>query len=184
MLRSLSRLSLCHLEAARTSAGELWLGGPDGDAPRKVGELNPPGVVALSPDANRLAISLPDGVYIQSIATGKRKKIQPMKWNGPSVLWWHPSGRSVGFLVVPEEISKTRAWQVNDDGTHLQRIVPEQEQLQGAGTWSPDGKWFFYVSVDQGEIFLRAQAGILGWLRKPVVTRLTASGQFGRMACN
>ena len=183
----------------KDGAGELWLTGPDGDAPRKVGEL--PSVfanVVLSPDANRLAISLPDGLYTQTIATGERRKVQPMKWNGQSALWWHPSGHSVGFLDNPGEGSKTRAWQVNDDGTHLRRIVPEREQTQGPGAWSKDGKRFFYVSVDQdreipirteagilrwpnqgGEIFLRTQAGIRGWLRKSVVTRLTASGQFG-----
>src|SRR5438067_9803906 len=93
------------------------------------------------------------------------------------MLWWHPSGHRVGFLDPPDDRQKARAWQVNDDGTHLRRTVPETEQGQGAGAWSQDGKRFFYLAGD-GEVFLRAQAGILGWLRKPVVTRLTASGQF------
>jgi hypothetical protein len=66
---------------------------------------------------------------------------------------------------------------VNDDGTHSRRIVPETENGQGQGAWSQDGKRFFYLG-GEGEIFLRVQADILGWLRKPVVTRLTASGQF------
>jgi Tol biopolymer transport system component len=43
--------------------------------------------------------------------------------------------------------------------------------------WSADGKTFFYFSLGE-EIFLRTQAGILGWLRQPVVAKLTASGQF------
>jgi Tol biopolymer transport system component len=55
--------------------------------------------------------------------------------------------------------------------------VPETEHGQGTGAWSQDGKRFFYLG-SEGEVFLRAEAGILGWLRKPVVTRLTASGQF------
>lgn len=66
---------------------------------------------------------------------------------------------------------------MNDDGTHLRRIVPETEQGQGPGAWSRDGKRFFYLG-GQGEVFLRIPAGILGWLRKPIVIRLTASGQF------
>jgi DNA-binding winged helix-turn-helix (wHTH) protein/Tol biopolymer transport system component len=166
------------------SVAELWLTGPGGDAPRKVGELSSMNYsVALSPDANRLAISMPDGIYIQSIATGERRKIQPMKT--ATAVWWHPSGHIVGFLDGREEDSKTRAWQVNDDGTHQRRIVPEQEQMQWPGTWSRDGKRFFYSSFEQGsrnkEVFLRTQSGgVLGWLRKPVVTRLTAAGgRFG-----
>jgi hypothetical protein len=42
----------------------------------------------------------------------------------------------------------------------------------------PDGKRFYYFTLAQAEIFVRAQAGILGWLRKSAVARLTASGQF------
>ncbi len=162
------------------SVAELWLAGPGGDAARKVGEL--PSMryrAAPSPDANRLAIGLPDGIYIQFITTGERKKIKPMK--SSRSVWWHPSGHIVGFLDGPGEDSKTRAWQVNDDGSHLLRIVPEQEQMQWRGTWSLDGKRFFYSSFEEGsrnmDVFLRTQAGgVLGWLRKPVVTRLTATG--------
>jgi DNA-binding winged helix-turn-helix (wHTH) protein/WD40 repeat protein len=166
-------------EKHQDSVCEMWLAGPGGDAPRKAGELPSMNCsVALSPDANRLAIGLPDGIYIQSIATGERRKIQPMKTD--TVVWWHPSGNSVGFLDGPGEDSKTRAWQVNDDGTHLRRIVPERELMQWRGRWSLDGKRFFYSSVEEGarniEVFVRTEAGILGWLRKPVVTRLTAAG--------
>jgi len=187
-----SSLALAILPAARAprnfllvscqnemGAAELWLVRPDGDAARKIGEIETQAGIALAPDGERLALSLQDGIYIQSIATGERRRIQTMQWKGPSYLWWHPSGRVIGFLDIPEYQSKTRAWQVNDDGTHLRRIVPEMEEGQGAGAWSPDGKRFYYFSLAQGgEIFVRTKAGILGWLRKSAVTRLTASGQF------
>ena len=160
----------------KSSATELWLAGRDGETPRKIGEIQTPFGAALAPGAERLALSLPDGIYIQSIATGERKRIHAMKWEGPSNLWWHPSGHGVGFLNIPGEASKLRAWQVNDDGANPRRIAPEKEDEQGDGVWSADGKRFFYFCI-QGEIFVRTQAGILGWLRRPVVTRLTASGQ-------
>jgi WD40 repeat protein len=94
-----------------------------------------------------------------------------------AMTWWHSSGHIVGFLDPPDDPQKARAWQVNDDGTHLRRIVPETEQGQGAGAWSQDGKKFFYLG-GEGEIFLRAEPSVVGWLRKPVLTRLTASGHF------
>jgi Tol biopolymer transport system component len=124
-----------------------------------------------------MAQCTPDGIYIQSIANGTRTKIHPMKAMSAGQPWWHPSGDRVGFLDSPDDPRKVRAWQVNDDGSHLRRIVPETEQGQGMGAWSQDGKRFFYLG-DEGEVFLRIQAGILGWLRRPAVTRLTASGQF------
>jgi hypothetical protein len=161
-------------------SAELWLAGLDGDAPLKAGELSPPFFAALAPGAERIALNLPDGVYIQSVATGERTKIRPMQRKVPSYLWWHPSGQSVGFLDIPGERSKTRAWQVNVDGTHLRRIVPEREQGQGAGGWSADGKRFYYCSLgESAEIFVRTEPGLFGWMRKPVVSQLTTSGQFG-----
>ncbi len=162
-----------------TGPAEMWLMGPDGDAPRRIGELDGGDArLALSPDAGRLAISLPDGIYIQSIATGQRAKIRAMTWKELSFLWWHPSGDSLGFLDFPDDNTKTRAWQMSVDGGHLRRIVPEREQVQGPGSWSPDGRRFYYL--EEGEVFVRAEAGMLGWLRKSAVTRLTTSGQFSR----
>jgi DNA-binding winged helix-turn-helix (wHTH) protein/Tol biopolymer transport system component len=155
----------------------LWLCGPEGEAPHKVAELKPPFRVALAPDAERIAISMPDGLYVQSIKTGLRRRIRPMTGFSPTLPWWHPSGHSVGFLEPAGEQKKSQAWQVDDDGTHLRRIVPEAAHGQESGAWSQDGLRFFYLS-SEGEIFLRIQAGFGGWLRKPVVTRLTTSGQF------
>ena len=168
---------LLGLFTGRSNGVELWLAGTEGEAPHKIGEIQPPSKGALSPDAEQMAFSTPDGIYVQSIRNGERKRIHPMTALGPALPWWHPSGHSVGFLDPPDDQQKARAWQVNDDGTHLRRIVPETEHGQGQGAWSQDGRRFFYLG-GEGEVFLRAQAGILGWLRKPVVTRLTASGQF------
>jgi len=155
---------------------ELWLAGTDGEAPHKIGEFPSPSRGALSPDAERIAFSTAEGIDIQSIRTGERKRVHSMTGMSP-MLWWHPSGHSVGFLDPPDDQQKARVWQVNDDGTHLRRVVPETERGQGQGAWSQDGKRFFYLGGD-GEVFLRVEAGIVGWLRKSVVTRLTASGQF------
>jgi len=160
----------------KSGRNELWLAGTEGERPHKIAELKPPVRGALAPDAERLALSTPDGIYIQSIQTGERKRVQAMRGISP-VMWWHSSGHIVGFLDPPDDPRKARAWQVNDNGTHLRRIVPETEQGQGAGAWSQDGKKFFYLGGD-GEIFVRTEASILGWLRKPLVTRLTASGHF------
>lgn len=162
--------------AGESGEDEFWLVGTQGEAPRKIGAFNGDYGLDLAPDAKRIALSTPDGIYIQSIENGGRKRIHAMSGTYTNGLWWHPSGHTVGFLDNPADISKTRAWQVNDDGTHLRRLVPEIEQPL-SGTWSQDGRRFFYTGVE-GEVFVRIQRSILGWLRKPVVTRLTTSGQF------
>jgi DNA-binding winged helix-turn-helix (wHTH) protein/Tol biopolymer transport system component len=151
----------------------LWLAGTEGETPHKIAELKPPSRVVLAPDAERIAFSMPDGIYIQALNNGERKRIHSMAGTTPTLLWWHPSGHRVGFLAPADDVQRSRAWQVNDDGTHLRRIVPEMEHGQGAGAWSQDGKKFFYLG-GEGEVFLRIQSGLLGWLRQPVVTRLSA----------
>jgi DNA-binding winged helix-turn-helix (wHTH) protein len=156
---------------------EVWLAGTEGETPHKIAELKPPSRAALAPDAERIAISTPDGIYLQTIKNGERKRLHATTGMSPTLPWWHPSGHSVGFVDPPDDRQKARAWQVNDDGTHLRRIVPEMERGQGQGAWSQDGRRFYYLG-GEGEVFLRVQADILGWLRRPVVTRLTASGQF------
>jgi DNA-binding winged helix-turn-helix (wHTH) protein/Tol biopolymer transport system component len=163
--------------SGESGSNELWLAGTEGEAPHKIAEIKPPLRAALAPDTERIAISTPNGIYVQSIKTGERRRVHPMTVLNPNLLWWHPSGRTVGFLDPPDDQQKARAWQVNDDGTRLRRIVPEAEEGQGAGSWSQDGKRFFYAG-GHGEVFVRVEAGFLGWLRNPVVTRLTASGHF------
>ena len=163
----------------KPGATEFWLVGTDGEAPRKIGDFNwtsEPCPQALAPDAERIALSGPGGIYIQSIASGQRKRVYPAPLAWWTDVWWHPSGHKLGFLIAPADSSRTRVWQVNDDGTHLRRVEPETEHEQWGGAWSQDGNRFFYTR--DAEIYLRVQAGILGWLRKPVVTRLTASGLF------
>jgi DNA-binding winged helix-turn-helix (wHTH) protein len=173
------RILLRSAVAGKSGAEDLWIAGPDGEVPLKIAEITPPpSGVALAPDGERIALSFPDGVYIQSIGNDQRKRVHLLKrWQLPIGLWWHPSGRKIGFAYLPQKAVEGRVWQVDDDGTHPRRIVPENEDFQGPGTWSRDGKRFFYGS--EGEIFLRTQGRILGWLRKPVIARLTASGQFG-----
>src|ERR1019366_730275 len=105
-----------------------------------------------------IAFSAPDGIYVQSIKSGARKRVHTMTAMSPTLPWWHPSGHSVGFLDPPDDPLKARAWQVNDDGSHPRRIVPETEYGQGSGAWSQDGKRFFY-SGGEGEVFVRVQAG-------------------------
>ncbi len=163
--------------SSKTGLNELWLAGTDGEAPYKVGEIQPPARAALAPDGERIAFSTPDGIYIQSIGSGERKKVHAMRGMSPTLPWWHPLGHSVGFLAPQEDLRNARAWQVSEDGKDLRRIVPETGNRQGPGVWSRDGKSFFFLG-GEGEVFLRKQAGIVGWLRKSALVRLTASGQF------
>ncbi len=163
--------------------GALWLCGTDGQSPQRVGDEPYYSHFALSPDGQRIALSTEDGIFIRQIAGGERTKIhsmrreQMMAAENPIRVWWHPSGRRVGFLESQSELGKLQAWQVDDDGAHPRRIVPETKGPQGTGAWSLDGRRFFFTGGD-GEISVRVEAGVFGWLRRAVVKHVTAGGQF------
>ena len=67
----------------KSGANELWLAGTEGEAPHKIGEVQSPAMGGLSPDAERMAVCTPDGIYIQSIANGTRTKVHAMKAMSP-----------------------------------------------------------------------------------------------------
>jgi DNA-binding winged helix-turn-helix (wHTH) protein len=137
----------------KSGANELWLAGTEGEAPHKIGEVQPPIKCALSPDGERVAQCTPDGIYIQSIANGTRTKIHPMKAMSPGQPWWHPSGDRVGFLDSPDDPRKVRAWQVNDDvhtcGELCRRRSRDKERARGprtardSSTWAARERFFF-----------------------------------------
>jgi hypothetical protein len=125
------RILLGSAVAGKSGAEDLWIAWPDGEVPLKVAEITPPpNGVALAPDGERIALSFQDGVYIQSIGNDQRKRVHPLKGQLPIGLWWHPSGRKIGFAYLPQKSIEARVWQVDDDGTHPQRIVPENEHFQ------------------------------------------------------
>ena len=54
-----------------------------------------------------------------------------------------PDGLRLRFAVFPS----LGLWQVDADGSHAHPIFPEQKEVNG-GTWSPDGKYYFFTSWD------------------------------------
>lgn len=171
------QILVASIASGNSGLSEVWLAGTEGDAPYRIGEVQLPSRGALAPGADRLALSTPDGIYIQLFESGKLQKVHAMMGMSPALPWWHPLGHSIGFLAPTGDPRNFQAWEVSEDGTDLRRIVPEAQNKQGPGAWSLDGKRFFFLG-GEGEVFLRTQAGVLGWLRKPTLIRLTASGQF------
>ncbi|HYZ87566.1 MAG TPA: winged helix-turn-helix domain-containing protein [Bryobacteraceae bacterium] len=179
---------------------QFWLTSFVGDAAQTVGDGPPNAAASISPDGRRLAIGLQHGLYVQAIGGGERKMIHKWRRDGSAGLWWHPSGRSIGFDEIPGEGAPIRPWQIDDDGSNLRRIVGRdppvaigawssdegwaarirswtQGHPAGTGVWSTDGRKFFFFRVED-ELHVQASPGFIGWLRGPVVAKLTTSGHF------
>jgi DNA-binding winged helix-turn-helix (wHTH) protein/Tol biopolymer transport system component len=181
-------------------ANQLWLTGPEGDAATRVGEVPMNASAAISPDGERLVIGTRDGIYVQSISTGQRRKIRAMTWNGARGVWWHPSGTIIGFDDQPGVRARPRPWQVDDSGTNARPIVGTDPPVVagvwstgvassarvrswtthhpvGTGVWSMDGRRFFFYRLED-EMHVQLIPGMSGWMRGPAIAQLTTSGQF------
>jgi DNA-binding winged helix-turn-helix (wHTH) protein len=182
------------------SGTQLWMTSPEGDAAQLVGEAPAGSAGAVSADGHRLALGMRDGIYVQAVGATKRQLIHRMRWDGPGGLWWHPSGRSIGFDDKPGEIAPIRAWQMDEDGSDVRRIVADDPPIAigasstaetssarvrswtqghptGSGVWSADGRRFFFLRLED-ELYVQTAPRFYGWLRRPAVTKLTTSGQF------
>lgn len=186
----------------RSGAGgnKLWLTGVEGEAATPVGEIPMYASAAVSPDGERIVIGMRDGIYVQSISTGQRTKIRALTWDVPKGVWWHPSGKAVGFDNQPNSDAPISPWQVRDDGSDARPIIRTELPVPGrawssgvessarvrnwtsahpvgTGEWSVDGRRFYFYRVEE-EIHVQVMPAISGWMRGPVVATLTTSGQF------
>ena len=95
-------------------AVEWWLFGTGGGTLRKLGEMKDANA-AISPDGQRIAIASKDGIYVQSIAKGTRKRLRPRNASAGTSVWWHPAGDTIGFFERQADGQTPRVWQVNAD---------------------------------------------------------------------
>jgi DNA-binding winged helix-turn-helix (wHTH) protein/Tol biopolymer transport system component len=158
------------LGLASPGAIDIWTVNTDGSSPRSVAHITSGGIAA-SRDGGSLAVSTPNQVKI----IRPNSKTGEFSFNtastNPGSLWWHPDGRTIGFVHNGYDVKEARVYQVGTDGTGLRRIVPEREDFQGAGDWSDDGNRFIYWGED-GAPWIRVRPGLLGWMRRATVTKL------------
>jgi eukaryotic-like serine/threonine-protein kinase len=127
----------------------LWVMNSNGYAPHRLGEAT--GLFGgWSPDGNRIAwgngpdvfVANSDGSGLQRLLnTGGDREREPLHLN------WSPGGNPLRFEFGSIDVS-TEIWEASASGTNPHPLLPgwEKSPKQGFPTWTPDGKYFIFVS--------------------------------------
>ena len=85
-------------------------------------------------------------IYIQEIATGKRKLLANFKGNN-SAPAWSPDGKRLAIVLTYN--ANSQIYLINTDGTDVKRLV-RSRAITTEPAWSPDGKEIYYTSNQGG----------------------------------
>jgi Tol biopolymer transport system component/imidazolonepropionase-like amidohydrolase len=98
----------------------------------------------ISPDGKQFAFDMLGDIYITSIKGGDAKALtQDFAWNiHPAI---SPDGKKLAFISDRGGISNL--WTMDIDGTNLNKISTEKNNLVHSPKWSPDGQ---YIAVSKG----------------------------------
>lgn len=129
---------------------ELQVSDADGyDAQTILSSREPIISPAWSPDGTQLAyVSFEKGkpiIYIQSLATGRRRVLADYKGSN-SAPAWSPDGKRLAIVLTRD--GHSQIYLINADGSGLKRLT-HSSAIDTEPNWSPDGKWIAFTS-DRG----------------------------------
>lgn len=144
-------------------------------SPRAVGDVRahsatwtPDGQYIIYGNGSALYRVRPDGTQVQKFAA----------LPGPGMdLRFSPDGKRIRFTLQDAENNTSALWEIAADGTDLHAVLPaswNQPSRECCGTWTRDGKYFFFESSrgNSHDVWLLAKNGWLG--RRRVPQQLTA----------
>ncbi|MGO9271406.1 MAG: winged helix-turn-helix domain-containing protein [Terriglobia bacterium] len=124
----------------------LWIVPVTGGAPHRLGDVLAEGA-AWSPDGQAIAYSRDSDLYVVNRDGNASRRLVGMP--APDELTgvrWSPSGRALRFTVVNERSKPTLSqWEVSADGSGLHPLLAGGDSY---GSWTPDGRYFVYRSID------------------------------------
>jgi TolB protein len=128
----------------------LWVTDADGEGGQTALASSEPIISpAWSPDGRELAYvsfeSRKAVVYVQEVATGKRRTLASFRGSN-SAPAWSPDGRQIALTLSRE--GGSQLYVMGRDGGDPRRIT-NSSAIDTEATWSPDGKQIYFVS-DRG----------------------------------
>ena len=131
----------------------------------------------LSPDAQRLSVSIPgsnSGVWIYDTARGTLTRLTESTVNPRAI--WTPDGKHLTFLAAPG--GALNIYWMPADGSGAPERLTTSENFQYTGSWSPDGQWLAFSEPDPTTGYDIWVLGLQGD-RKPRPFLQTPSNEYG-----
>lgn len=125
----------------------LWTWPVQGGAPTRVGELTVHDA-AWRPDGRQIVFSKEDGAYLADRDGSHITKLAGTD-SRPSNFSWSPDGAVVRYSLFPPGIESSSIWEVRADGSNLHQVLERWSNpaVECCGSFSPDGRYYFFNSV-------------------------------------
>jgi Tol biopolymer transport system component len=149
-----------------TTSRALWTLPLAGGTPRRFGKLFAY-YSSWSPDGESLAYSQKGQLFMAKGDGTNSSKIATFRGEIKS-LSWSPDGRKLRLLVEAPDRDITQFWDIGADGSGLQRVLTNWQQFSPAGEWTPDSRYFLYLSTFEfgGKSVLWAWPERIGFFRR------------------
>ena len=120
-----------------------------------------------SSDGRRLAFAKGSDIYLASADGTNAHKLITLSGSATSIRF-SPDGSRLRFTVYSTAPSGSSIWEVRVNGSNLHPVLPgwSNPASECCGDWSPDGRYYFFVSnlPNVSNIWaLRESRGLLNW---------------------
>jgi Tol biopolymer transport system component len=147
-------------------SGPLWIVPLPAGAPHRVGSLQAYDAT-WSPDGQKLAYAHEGAIYLARHDGSNPSKLATV---GDLVirLRFSPDGSRLRFTLLNVESASSSLWEIVVNGAGLRPLLPSWHQEPGecCGSWSADGRFFFFAAVRNGRSDIWALEEKSGLLRK------------------
>src|SRR5208282_4825218 len=118
----------------------LWIWPVQGGALKRLGNITAYGAV-WTPDGRRIVYSEDDGVYEADLDGANTHKLAATAVH-PVAFDWSPDGRVL-------RLAAGTIWEIDAAGGETRRVLPatDNTSVDFPGSWSPEGKYFFFDRV-------------------------------------
>jgi Tol biopolymer transport system component/DNA-binding winged helix-turn-helix (wHTH) protein len=146
-----SELLVGHLAPDQQSR-QLWVVPILGRSPAQVGDLRADSA-NWSPNRRQIAGALDRTLYIAN-SDGSGRHIVAELPGQVELPRWAPDGKTIRFSEkIPQDGDLLESmWEVRTDGSHLHQLLAGWNSTphECCGTWTPDGKFFVFQSIQKG----------------------------------
>jgi serine/threonine protein kinase/Tol biopolymer transport system component len=142
----------------------LWAVPVLGGTPRRFGDLE--GEDGIQVPGGDLLIAR-DNQVVRLSSSGDHRTIATVPGNPAFAYWlrWSPDSHHLRFTVTDGSDSFS-LWEVGGDGTNLHRVLPNEEGQAAHGSWTPDGKYFLFSTLQRNRADLWALRERSDWLHR------------------
>jgi Tol biopolymer transport system component/DNA-binding winged helix-turn-helix (wHTH) protein len=130
-----------------TLTGPLWMIPLPAGSPRRLGNVVAAGA-GLSSDGKNLVYASGQDLYLAQADGSNPRKLVSLNGSpvGPK---FSPDGTRIRFTILDRNTGSVTLWEVAKNGTAPHPLLPTWHPATGecCGTWSADGKYFFFVAL-------------------------------------